>query len=377
MRALCRSMTRMGRGLLAALALVCLATSGAALADGRKTDDPLAIFRPENQAMLREIPDSDLLEIAFPAEFHRLIVDARDGYLAWLKTMPPEIVRLRLLLGLAESIHDGNAEGLHVFFSNPSGAVAPEVLAALREAGLAERADIFAAAMAVFGPGYPTSDKVRSEAFAHSFLRVAEGIVPNLSRPPTAIDLKLRELGAHFPGKSAFRQEIIAHVRQESVLSAALAQARRDLSDDERLSYLQRRLLPGLSGFGAAATIEAGIERMPLAYRRIFVLTLLEGELFNGGIHQFFFNSSGAFALPARQALRDLGLPTAAGALDEALAMFATPYPVSTEERRQRHFRQGWSAWDDRLAALTGKLDGQPIRQAMLDSARRDNILPR
>jgi hypothetical protein len=99
------------------------------------------------------------------------------------------------LLGLGETIHDGNREGLHVYFSNPSGALAPELLSALREAGLNDRAAIVAEAIAAFGEPYPIDDKTRADFFAPSSLRIQEGVVPDSSKPPTAVDRKLKDLG--------------------------------------------------------------------------------------------------------------------------------------------------------------------------------------
>jgi hypothetical protein len=130
-----------------------------------------------------------------------------------------------LLLGLATAIHDDSSDDLWRYFGSPDAAVAPEVLVALREAGLSGWAESFADAMAAFGPSYPVIDKDRSKFFAHSFLRAQEGIVPDLSAPPTAVEQRLRELGPNFPNKTRFRQELVAYVRGDRELSSVLDRA--------------------------------------------------------------------------------------------------------------------------------------------------------
>ncbi|WP_315836078.1 DMP19 family protein [Bradyrhizobium prioriisuperbiae] len=331
---------------------------------------------PQDDA-LRHIPDYEVLTLAFPPNLARLMVTGRDDYFAAISRDAPALQRLRLLLGFGESLHDGTTEGLHAYFSNPSGTLAPDLLIALREAGLTERAAVVADAIAAFGPTYPVDDRKRSDFFAQSFLRIKDGVVPDPKKPPTAVDLKLRELGRQFADKTKFRAEIEAYVRRDAGLAVALTQARAQLSDTQRLSYLQAQLLPGVSGFGESSAIREQIERMPRNHRTVFVLTLLTGEVFNGGLHQFFSNSSGAFAEYTAQALRDIGMTGPAATIDKALAMFPKPYPVSTQERRRVAFKHDWNKWDDQLDALTGAIDGEDIDGALATYAREQDILPR
>jgi hypothetical protein len=53
--------------------------------------------------------------------------------------------------------------GLHQFFSNSTGVLAPEALAAFRAIGLAEWADVLAEAMRFFGEPYPRERAIRQE----------------------------------------------------------------------------------------------------------------------------------------------------------------------------------------------------------------------
>lgn len=329
------------------------------------------------EAALHHIPDYDLLSLAFPPNLPLLVVKGREGYLAEISRDPPPIQHLRLLLGLGEKTFDASSEGLHSYFSTPAGTLAPQLLAALQDAGFSDRARVVAEAIATFGPSYPVDDKVRSDFFAQSFLRLQDGVIPDLSKPPTAVDNKLRELGTELANKTAFRAEVEAYAAREPVIAAALKHARETLTDEQRLSYLQDHLLPGPSGFGEPAEIRERIERMPPSYRTAYVLIILMGEVFNGGMHQFFYNSSGAFAEYVPQALRDVGKSDAAKTVDTAIAMFPKPYPVSTEERRRVSFQHEWNAWDDKLDSFSDAITNEDIPAALAAYARQEDILPR
>ncbi len=355
------------------LSLIILGTTAAApgLAQDAASKDS---YRFQGASL--HIPDYDVLSLAFPPNLGLLVANGRDSYLAELKRDPVPIQRLRLLLGLGEYTFDASTEGLHGYFSAPAGTLAPQLLAALREAGFPDLAKIVAEAIAVFGPNYPVEDKVRSDFFAQSFLRIQEGIVPDLSKPPTVVDNKLKELGSMLAGKTAFRAEIEAYAARDAVVAAALKHARETLTDEQRLSYLQDQLLPGPSGFGAAADIKARVETMPPSYRTAYVLIILMGEVFNGGTHQFFYNSSGAFAEYVPQALRDVGKDDTARIIETAIAMFPKPYPISTEERRRVSFDHEWNAWDDKLDSFSDAVDNDDISAALAAYAKKQGILP-
>lgn len=328
------------------------------------------------KASLQHIPDYDVLSLAYPPNLGLLIANGRDGYLTEMSHDSAPIQRLRLLLGLGEYTYDATSEGLHGYFSAPAGTLAPRLLVALQEAGFSDRAKVVAEAIAAFGPNYPVEDKIRSDFFAQSFLRIQEGIVPDLSKPPTAIDVRLRELGTMLANKTAFRAEVEAYAARDPVVAAALKHARETLTDEQRLSYLQDQLLPGPSGFGEAAEIKARIETMPPSYRTTYVLIILMGEVFNGGTHQFFYNSSGAFAEYVPQALREVGKNDAAVIIETAIAMFPKPYPVSTEERRRISFQHEWNTWDDKLDSFSNAIENDDISAALAAYAKKQGILP-
>jgi hypothetical protein len=73
----------------------------------------------------------------------------------------PEIPRLLFAAHFCESeVSNG---GLHQFFSNPTGILAPEAVQAFRRIGFADAAGILERAMGFFGTPYPRDQELRLE----------------------------------------------------------------------------------------------------------------------------------------------------------------------------------------------------------------------
>ena len=73
--------------------------------------------------------------------------------------------------------------------------------------------------------------------------------------------------------------------------------------------------------------------------RAFIVLWWLEAEVFNGGFHQYFFNSAGDAAPEALVALKSLGAVQTARVLADAIDLLgAVPY-IRDNERRRKHLR--------------------------------------
>jgi len=79
-----------------------------------------------------------------------------------------------------------------------------------------------------------------------------------------------------------------------------------------------------------------GFEGLSHPKKLYFALGCLEGELYNGGFHQYFFNSSGSYYAYAEEALITIGAFQTLELLQQAkVALFSSgPVPVSTTERR-------------------------------------------
>ncbi len=61
-----------------------------------------------------------------------------------------------------------------------------------------------------------------------------------------------------------------------------------------------------------------------------------QSEIRNGGLQQFFENSTGVLAPEAEQGFRSLGMPNCANAVARGMAFFGAEYPRSREYRQER-----------------------------------------
>lgn len=66
----------------------------------------------------------------------------------------------------------------------------------------------------------------------------------------------------------------------------------------------------------------------------LFAVYWCTSEVCNGGLHQFFFNSTGVLAPEAVAGFRAIGMPQTAALVAEAMASLGSPYPRDREERQ-------------------------------------------
>jgi hypothetical protein len=103
---------------------------------------------------------------------------------------------------------------------------------------------------------------------------------------------------------------------------------------------------------------------MPKEQRTLLAMHTFNGEFENGGVHQFFLNSSGALAPEVYDAFIEMGLERQAAIFKRGLDMFGGNYPRDTTRRRDRFFdHSDWTEWDKKLSGLTDEfyaLDGGP-----------------
>ena len=71
-------------------------------------------------------------------------------------------------------------------------------------------------------------------------------------------------------------------------------------------------------------------------HRTIFAAYWLQAEVLNGGLGQFFGNSTGVLAPEAVEACKVLNMSRLAAKLEEALNWFGSPYPRDREIREER-----------------------------------------
>jgi hypothetical protein len=108
----------------------------------------------------------------------------------------------------------------------------------------------------------------------------------------------------------------------------------------------------------------AHLVALPIEQRTLLAMEFFNSEFSNGGVHQFFLNSSGAVAPDVYDAFRELGLDRQAAIYKRGLDMFGSKYPRDTQMRRDKYFDHGdWTDWDKTLSDLTDEfyaLDGGP-----------------
>jgi len=107
--------------------------------------------------------------------------------------------------------------------------------------------------------------------------------------------------------------------------------------------------------------LPGGFESLSEAEKLYFAVGVLEGEVYNGGFDQYFFNSSGADYLYAEKGLLAVGAAEALELLRQAKELLfpTTVVPVDTKTRRQ-------ILRDDLEGKRSGQLDPK------LDALNRD-----
>jgi hypothetical protein len=259
-------------------------------------------------------------------------------------------------LVLLDVLHDGlGRDGLHTFFFMRAGAYAPTIADALKAAGLEREHAEFRRAMALFGPAYPVDEEARAKYFSYS----------SLDTPMNDFDRRMMEISRAFGSRGAFAAAMVAFVERTPALWQRIETERSKLGEVARLRYLNQALLQRLAvGRGSDADIVARLNALPIEQRTLLAMEFFNTEFSNGGVHQFFLNSSGAIAPEVYDAFRELGLERQAAIYKRGLDMFGAKYLRDTQIRQAKHFDHGdWNDWDKRLSDLTDEfyaLDGGP-----------------
>lgn len=118
--------------------------------------------------------------------------------------------------------------------------------------------------------------------------------------------------------------------------------------------------------YDSVEVFQRGFSSLPEPVQHLYAAHSAVYEIKNGALTQFYFNSSGVLAPEAVIALRALGLPISAEALENSMAELGTPYPRDYELRAElvgnifdRHVAPETDALIDRLLNLTDQfLDG-------------------
>ncbi len=331
---------------------------------------PSAVTVQPDWSRLQRFPLSAIIDDATRGDHVGLVVD-ESRTAAQIAARPAD---LRRLAWLAELAHGWGRDGLHTFFFvSPGADFAPEIEQALAESGLTQQAAVFARAIALWGDPYPRNKAVREKPFAWSQPGRKVDQYTTIPNDPNAFDRALFALSAEFGSLDDYWQAVAGTVERSPALSAWADAKRAAVPDSSRLDWLTTRLaVAGPDEMGSV------MRNWPRPYQILYLLDLFNGEMLNGSVHQFFFNSSGALAPEVVAALEEAGLPKHAAAVQRGIDMFRSPYPRNTEQRRAQYFRQsGITPFDDALNGLTGAVDDGAIGPAMISLAKRQNVMPR
>jgi hypothetical protein len=335
------------------------------------------------KAGLPEIPFFALIEHATGVYSVHAGLEPPEAFAKRIAPLDDDLRRLVLLHALQRGF--GFRDGLHTFFFMRGGSIAPAIRDALKEAGLAREHSLFTRAMGFFGTPYPVDNEARYKLFGYAR---EDG---NLN----AFDHALLAVDHTFGTREQLADAIVAYVNRNPALFARIEALREKLGDSERLRYLLDTLGSKIDWEKGADDIARQLSVLPAQERNLIALSMFNMELEDGGVHQFFYNSSGDIAPEVLAAMVELGLVPQAKIFRRALAMLGEPYIRDNTLRREQRFDGKSPDWDKALSKLTddfyaigggakaysikGDLafEGGPgLRHAMVTNARNNKMLP-
>jgi hypothetical protein len=337
-------------------------------------------------------PDVDLQHVRFETLIGevvgrysvRAIIDPPAAFIASLNGLDPETRTLAKLDVLRNGL---GRDGLHTFFYMSGGALAPFIRDALKDAGMTREHVLFSEAMGLFGATYPVAEDERAKRYSYS----------SLDTPMNDFDKRMLDLSAKFGDRETLGKAMVGYVERTPALWQRVEGERAKLGEVARLRYLLDAIAQRARTWDVGdARIGEKLAALPKEQRVLLAMHVFKAEFENGGIHQFFLNSSGALAPDVYDAFVELGMERQAAIYKRALDMFGAKYVRDTERRRARFFDHGdWNEWDKRLSALTdefyaldggvtvvqlnagaGVAGGPGIWPAMAVYARNEKLLP-
>jgi hypothetical protein len=305
-------------------------------------------------------PDVDIQHVPFAALISETIgrhsvranLDAPEKFMASLAPLDDDMRTLALL----DVLRDGlGRDGLHTFFFLSAGQHAPAIAEALKAAGLQRENTLFLQAMALFGPTYPVDNTVREKNFGYA----------SLDQPLNDFDHRMMAISRSFGSRAAISDAMVSYVNRTPALWQRIEAKRSQLGGLARLRYLNQALIQKINIWDKPdAEVAAQLAVLTKEQRTLFAMEIFNTEFENGGVHQFFYNSSGTVAPEVYDAFLELGLDRQAAIFKRALDMFQKGYPRDMGRRRAKYFDHGdWNDWDKQLSDLTDDfyaLDGGP-----------------
>jgi hypothetical protein len=175
----------------------------------------------------------------------------------------------------------------------------------------------------------------------------------------------MMEIALSFGSCENFAAAMVAYVERTPALWQRTEAQRARLGEVARLHYLNLALIRRTNIWDKTDTdVAALLGALPKEQRTLFAMEIFNAEFENGGVHQFFYNSSGIVAPEVYDAFGELGLERQAAIFKRALDMFDAKHPRDLNRRRDEYFSHAvWSAFDKQLSDLTDDfydLDGGP-----------------
>lgn len=317
---------------------------------------PLRAAPTEKPAGRRIIPFSELVRDAYGRYSVQLTVNRKKGREVFLQRiaeagLSPDARTAAILYALRD--HMGR-DGLHTHFFLAGGALAPEIRDALKAAALEQEHMIYAAAMAAFGPEYPVDTEVREKRFGY-----IAGSELN------AFDRSLLDIVRGFPDEAQLQGKIEAFIASRPQLWREIEVRRKSLGGVRRVDLLTQAMWNEIGTFKAAEISAATLPQLTADERALLAVDLFNTEFENGGIHQFFYNSSGNYAPDVADALDAIGLSRQAALVRKGMALFKAPYPRDRELRAKSYMgRRAGKGFEVELSELTDAfyaLDGGTV----------------
>jgi hypothetical protein len=337
---------------------------------------------PDHQGGRAQVPFWTLIDQAVGKHVVRATRGGPDAYAKKLAALDPELRTLTVLFTLWDNF---GRDGLHTFFYLEGGNIAPAIRDGLKQAGLTRELELFTRAMTMIGTPFPVDREVRKKPFGYS----------RSGGELNAFDHALLEVAKEFGSKEQLAQRIVAHVNKSPALFRHVEGFRARLGEKARLRHLTYALQDKVDWSKSADAIARALAALPPQERHLVALSMFNMEFENGGVHQFFYNSTGDIAPEVHAAMVALDLAPQAELFGRALAMFGKNYPRDNDTRRRKHFDGKWSDWDEKLSGLTDEfyalgggaraypikgdlvLEGGPgFRHAMLAHALGNKMLP-
>ncbi|MDO5606604.1 MAG: DUF4375 domain-containing protein [Paracoccus sp. (in: a-proteobacteria)] len=304
-------------------------------------------------------PDEIAAILANMAEERRDKDSRRRAFLAQTEQPRRDIL---LLTGLDRLFHGSRPLISTVTLTNAG--FLDAYLDALDRQGLDEIAALIRQALTVFGP---ETDPARRYDL---WVNAGGAINPVIDGQILALEARLAPLQPQVLSRA------VALVRADPGMQAEIRDKHMQADALMRLVWAVDQVLGCAGNWYAEA--DAGtppLAALPEPQRDLARLHLFMNEVMNGGVHQFFFNSSGALAPDIADILDTLSLPDHAGAIRQGIASFPAPYPRATEARRG--IMDGFDEDSDAaLDDLTYDIDDGEIYRAMIELAISSGFMP-